>query len=113
MRLIDERTPDGSRHFACFPQTATWRCVRDHALLLPQARLLNVVGDEGKAWFDFNFRGHCFLIQSRERCFRLIVRDPQCADLILYQVGCHFEHLLGEAQLSQAASDDTVPFEQC
>jgi hypothetical protein len=97
MRLIDERTPDGSRHFACLPRTTTWRRICDHALLLPEAELINVVADGvAAAWLDFHFRGHRFLIQSHERRFRLFVRDPQCADLILYQVGCHFERLLGD-----------------
>ncbi len=60
--------------------------------------MLNFVGEEfAKAWLDFRFRRHRFLIHARDGLFRLFVRDPQCPDLILYQVGCHFERLLGEA----------------
>jgi hypothetical protein len=98
MRLIDERTRDGSRHFARFPQAAAWATIGEHALLLPEAEMLNFVGDgQAPAWFDFRFRRHRFLIRARDGLFRLYVRDPQCPDLILYQVGYHFERLLGEA----------------
>ena len=98
MRLIDERTPDGSRHFACLPQAATWAAVCDHVLLLPDAEMINFVGEGlAQAWLDFRFRRHRFLINARDGRFRLFVRDPQCPDLILYQVGYHFERLLGEA----------------
>ena len=97
MKLIDERTPDGSRHFACLPQAATWTAICEHIRLLPDAELLNFVGEGvAKAWIDFRFRQHRFLINARNGFFRLFVRDPLCADLILYQVGCHFERLLGE-----------------
>jgi hypothetical protein len=97
MKLIDERTPDGSRHFARLPKIAAWEVVRDHVLLLGNARVVNYVA-EGPAepWLDFTFRGHRFLIHSHGNQFRLSVRDPQCSDLILYEVGLHFERLLDE-----------------
>jgi hypothetical protein len=97
MKLIDERTLDGSRHFAHWPHAATWSAVYDHLLLLPSAEPVNVVGRQvAAAGLDFTFRGHRFTIHSHEGQFRLIVCDPQCSDLILYQVGRHFERLLGE-----------------
>jgi hypothetical protein len=96
MKLIDERTPDGSRHFAELPKTASWKAVHDCVLLLGSANVINYI-DEGIAspWLDFSFRGHRFLIHSHENCLRLYVRDPQCSDLILYEVGIHLERLLG------------------
>ena len=95
MKLIDERTPDGSRHFAKLPKIAPWEVVRDHVLLLGSARVVNYVGEgPSEPWLDFTFRGHRFLIHSHENQFRLFVRDPQCSDLILYEVGLHFEQLL-------------------
>jgi hypothetical protein len=98
MRLVDERTPDGSRHFACLPQTAAWASVCDYAMALPSAKLVNFVNDaHAGAWLDFCFRQHRFLISAHEGRLRLFVRDPQCPDLILYQVGCHFSQLLEEA----------------
>ena len=45
MKLIDERTPDGSRHFAKLPKIAPWEIVRDHVLLLGSARVVNYVGE--------------------------------------------------------------------
>lgn len=99
MILIDERTRDGSRHFTSLPQTATWEDAHDHVLLLSGAEMLNFVVDEfARAWFDFCFRRHRFLVHARDGLFRLFVRDPQCPDLILYQVGSHFEQLLREAE---------------
>ena len=97
MKLIDERATDGSRHFAKLPKITPWEVVRDHVLLLGSAKVVNYV-DEGIAspWLDFTFRGHRFLIHCHENQLRLFVRDPQCSDLILYEVGTHFERLLGE-----------------
>lgn len=107
MKLIDERTPDGSRQFARLPKVAPWEIVRDHILLLGNARVVNFIGDEvAKPWFDFTFRGHRFLIHSHGNQFRLYVRDPQCSDLILYEVGVHLERLLG------ARDDDQVEMEE-
>ena len=98
MKLIDKRTRDGSRHFATLPQIVTWGGVCDHILLLPGAETINFIADwPGRAWIDFQFRQHRFAINARIGLFRLFVRDPQCPDLILYQVGCHFERLIEEA----------------
>ena len=98
MMLIDERTQDGSRHFACLPQAAAWAKVCGHALLLPGAELSNFVTERlASAWIEFRFRRHCFRINARDGFFRLFVRDPLCSDLILYQVACHFEQLLAQS----------------
>jgi hypothetical protein len=98
MMLIDERAADGSRHFARLPKVTPWQVVRDHVLLLDSAKVINYV-DEGIAspWLDFAFRGHRFLVHSHENQLRLFVCDPLCSDLILYEVGRHFERLLGGA----------------
>jgi hypothetical protein len=97
MKLIDERTPDGSRYFAELPKIAPWETVRDHVLLLGSAKVVNYVADgPAQPWLDFTFRGHRFLLHSHENRLRLFVRDPQCSDLILYEVGVHFERLLGD-----------------
>ncbi len=99
MKLLDERTLDGSRHFARLPKIAPWEVVRDHALLLGDAKLINEVGENGavRPRFDFTFRGHRFLIHSHENQFLFFVSEPQCSDLILFEVGLHFERLLEEA----------------
>ena len=98
MKLIDTRTQDGSRHFATLPQVVTWGVVCDHILLLPDARMINFVADwPARAWLDFQFRGHRFAINARDGLFQLFVCDPQCPDLVLFQVGSHFERLINEA----------------
>jgi hypothetical protein len=95
MRLIDERTPDGSRHFARLPKITPWEVVQEHVLLLEGAKVVNFVGDGvGPAWLDFTYRGHRFVIHRHENQLNLFVHDPQCSDLILYQVGTHFQRLL-------------------
>jgi len=95
MRLIDERTPDGSRRFTHLRRVADWNSVRDHVLLLPGAEMVNFIGGElAGDWLDFSFRGRRFLIRSRDDHLHLYVDDPQCSDLVLYQVGRHFEQLL-------------------
>jgi hypothetical protein len=97
MILIDERTQDGSRRFACLPEEATWDQVRNHAALLPNAEIVNSVsGEHAKAWLDFRFRQHRFLIKTGDGRVHLFVHDPQCCDLILYEVGRHFEQLLAD-----------------
>jgi hypothetical protein len=94
MMLIDERTPDGSRRFARLRTITPWEVVRDHVLLLENAKLVNFVGGQvTHGWLDFSFRGHRFLIHSHENLLHLYVHDPQCSDLILFQVGQHFEKL--------------------
>lgn len=99
MMLIDARTRDGSRHFTSLPQAAAWEDIHDHAMLLAGAEMLNcVVGELARAWIDFSFRRHRFRIHARDGLYRLFVRDPQCPDLILYQVGAHFEQLLCKAK---------------
>ena len=96
MKLIDERTYDGSRHFARLPQVIAINAVRDHALLLENAKVVNYVDEEvAKPWFDFTFRGHRFVVHCGGDQFLLFVRDPQCPDLTLFEVGRHFECLLG------------------
>ncbi|MBU4271261.1 MAG: hypothetical protein KKA28_05295 [Planctomycetes bacterium] len=95
MKLIDERTLDGSRRFTHLPRVADWISVRDHVLLLPGAEMVNFIGGEmAQDWLDFAFRGRRFLIRGHDDHFHLFVDDPQCSDLILYQVGRHFEQLL-------------------
>jgi hypothetical protein len=97
MRLIDERAPDGSRHFANLPKSTPWQVVRDHVLFLDSAKVVNYIDEQvAIPWLDFTFRGHRFLIHSHENQLRLFVRDPQCSDLILFEVGTHFERLSGE-----------------
>lgn len=94
MKLIDNRTRDGSRHFATLPKITTWGGLCDHILLLPATEMVNFIANwPGRAWIDFQFRQHCFAINACDELFHLYVRDPQCPDLILYQVGCHFEQL--------------------
>jgi hypothetical protein len=102
MRIIDERTQDGSRHFARLPQAANWTAICQHTLLLPGAEMVNFVGDGlATAWLDFGFRQHQFRIKMQDGQFRLFVRDPQCPDLTLCQVGYHFERLLGKTDHSE------------
>lgn len=98
MKLIDQRTADGSRHFASLPQTASWTALRDSVALLSGAELLNYVNPGGiAAWIDFSFRDHRFRINAYDGRFHFFVSDPQCADLTLFQVGSHFEALLENA----------------
>jgi hypothetical protein len=98
MKLIDVRTADGSRHFACLRRTATWQAVGGHLALLPGAEVLNfIVHGVAEAWLDFAYHQHRFSIrQHGEECW-FSVRDPQCSDLRLYQVAAHFEALLGDS----------------
>jgi hypothetical protein len=94
MKLIDVRTGDGSRLCCCLPQTAAWTVVRDHALRLPEVQVLNFVGDGfANARLEFAFRGHCFLIFGRDGQLHVLVREPHCSDLIVYQVARHFNEL--------------------
>ena len=95
MKLLDERRPDGSRHFARLPRILAWGDVLAHATLLGGAKLLNATdGKMAVPWFDFLFRGHRFLVLGHEDQLHLSVSDPQCPDLLLFEVGVHFERLL-------------------
>jgi hypothetical protein len=95
MKLIDIRTRDGSRHFLSLPQLAAWIVLRRHALQLPQLKILNFMeGDDLQARLEFSFLGHRFLIQHIDRQHHFFVNDPDCSDLIVYQVARHFSQLI-------------------
>ena len=99
MKLIDERTLDGSRRFTHLPWVADWSSVRDHVLLLPGAEMVNFIdGEMAQDWLDFSFRGRRFLICGHGDHLHLSVDDPLCSDLILYRVCRHFEQLLETAR---------------
>jgi hypothetical protein len=91
MKLLDERTADGSRHFASLPKITPWEVVQGHVLLLGGAKLVNCVDRAPPIWLDFDFRGHRFVVHRHDNQIQLFVRDPGCSDLILYEVGRHFE----------------------
>jgi hypothetical protein len=94
MKLIDQRIFDGSRHFAKLPKTTPWEVVEGHVLLLEGAKVVNAVsGTVATPWLDFTYRDQRFLVHSHENELHLFVRDPQCSDVLLYQVGAHFERL--------------------
>jgi len=94
MRLIDLRTTDGSRHFASLPRPADWSAMRDHVRGLSGAKTLCYFSEDRKSpRMDFSFRRHYFLIAPRGDSIELFVQDPQCPDLILYEVGRHFEQM--------------------
>ncbi|MEN6405539.1 MAG: hypothetical protein ABFC77_03610 [Thermoguttaceae bacterium] len=94
MRLIDQRTPDGSREFGCLPGVSDSLALRDHLLQLSGAESLQCVGSEDIALrLDFYFRRHHFLATVCHGLLRLFVHDPQCPDLILCEVLAHFERL--------------------
>jgi hypothetical protein len=94
MILLDERLSDGSRHFTLLPPVADWESLRDHVPLLPGARVMNFIDAEmSRGWLDFSYRGYRFLIKNRDGQLHFSVDDPLCSDLILFQVGRHFEQL--------------------
>jgi hypothetical protein len=95
MKLIDIRTRDGSRLYLHLPQTVGWHDLRDHATRLPGAEVTRFVA-EGVAQrqLEFSYRGYSFFIQEGGKHFSFFVRDPQCPDLIVYQVAQHFQDLV-------------------
>ncbi len=96
MQLIDRRTEDGSRHFVSLPKASTWQALCEHILLLPGAEITNfVAAGAAAAWIDFTYQDHRFSVSLQGGDFCFVVRDPQCPDLILYQVASHCEKLLG------------------
>jgi hypothetical protein len=116
MKLIDIRTRDGSRHFLSLPQSTAWIAVRGHAMRLPQLEILNFVDSEDlQARLEFLFLGHRFLIQGIDRQHHFFVSDPNCSDLIVYQVARHFSQLaepsnkpLNDASRAEDAAPDHV-----
>ena len=95
MKLIDRRTDDGSRHFACLPKTADWETFRDHLAQLPDLRVTNFV-PKGivEPWIDFAYQGHQFVVREQRGEVWFFVDNPQCCDLLLYQVVLHSQGLL-------------------
>ncbi len=107
LTLIDHRTADGSRHFARLVTVAPWERVRQHVRRLENAELINSVDPPGpRAWLDFSYRGHRFLVHEQGRHVDLLVRNPLCCDLILYQVGSHFLRLSSVANRNRRDNED-------
>lgn len=94
MRLIDERTADGSRCFARLSSDAVWRGVCEHLLRLPGVESAPSPGGEfTSSKLDFHFRGYRFQMALRDGELFLIVRDPLCSDLLLCQIAYHLSEL--------------------
>jgi hypothetical protein len=93
-KRIDVRIADGSRLCFSVPQTAAWDALRDHALRLPGAQLLEFVGQGfARARLESAFRDHRFFIFGRDGQLHVAVREPHCSDLIVYQVAQHCDEL--------------------
>jgi hypothetical protein len=98
MKLIDERTSDGSRLFGRLPKTAGWQRLRDHVAALPGAEIVNFVNEGiAPAWFDFVYSDHRFVVRNGGDSYCFLVAEPGCSEVSLYQVGTHCETLLGTA----------------
>lgn len=95
--IFDLRAADGSRHFACLPQTQMWTKVRDHIDSLSGAVLTTFVCDNiTEAWIDFTYRDHNFTINDQYGEYWFFVQDPVCPNEILDEVVQHFRLLLNE-----------------
>ncbi len=69
-------------------------------MLLPDAAMVRCIdGGTAEPWCEFRFRQHQLVIKSCDGHVCLFVRDPQCCDMILYEVGCHFEKLSDHAEM--------------
>jgi hypothetical protein len=94
MRLLDERTGDGSRLFVRLPKRTTWQQFRDHVTTLPGAELASPVpGDVPSALFAFTYGGQRFMVGNGGDPYCLFVSDPRCGDVRLYNVTAHCEKL--------------------
>lgn len=94
MRIIDQRTEDGSRRFLCLPKTTDWEGLRGHLAQLPGLRVANYLAGGFAPMLDFFYWGHRFSIQEQSGEFWFTVLDPMCSDLTLYQIAIHVEGLL-------------------
>jgi hypothetical protein len=95
MKLIDIRTHNGSRHYLCLPKDTDWNALYELAIQLPDAKIVQFTGEEStQPQLIFSFRGHHFLIRSQSNQLQFLVRDPNCSDLIVYQVARHFCEML-------------------
>lgn len=101
VRIYDLRMNDGSRHFACLPETYAvarpqWEDIRDHVAVLEGAVLTGYATDQvTEAWIDFTFRGYAFSMNNQNGEWWFFVQDPACGEEILDGVLVHFEALLG------------------
>lgn len=94
MRLIDERTPDGSRRFARVPWAGAWKNLFRHLFLLPGAAPADGAhADSLMEKLDFYFHGHQFQVVYCGEELHLVVRDPLCSDQLLFQVAYHLNKL--------------------
>ena len=92
MKLIDERTADGSRCFARLPRMGGWATFCRHAGLLADIEWAPPIdGDLPQGRIAFCLGGQQFQAACHNGTIRLIVCDPLCPDVLLYQVARHFQ----------------------
>ena len=96
MRLIDIRTKDGSREFVRLPGCAGRRALRDIIQCLDGTEVVNFSEECcDEAWLKFTYCGHEFSARDHGAEVLLVVRDPQCSDVALFQIAWRCELLLG------------------
>lgn len=93
--IFDTRMNDGSRHFACLPQSAGWDALRAHLARLGGVEITGFVTDGViEAWIDFRMGGHRFSVNNQLGEWWFFVRDPSCDLAVLQTVLHHCNRLL-------------------
>ena len=92
MRLLDSGD-DGSRHFIDMPHVADWTVIGRQVLQWNGAKIINSVALVLQRGSISPSAGTASLSKATAMPLRFFVADPQCPDLILYEVAQHFERL--------------------
>ena len=77
---------DGSRHFAEVP----WRpplALKQRLLETSGVSVTAFIDSFTETWIDFDYKGHAFSAHNPFNDFWLFVRDPECPDKLLREVG--------------------------
>ena len=95
MQLLDIRMNDGSRHFSELPEAVGFDEIRQHSAQLAGAIETGFISDDvTEMWLDLEYRGHAFSVNNQFGDYWFFVRDPECANPILSEIGNHFSSLL-------------------
>ena len=97
MELLDFRMHNGSRHFAIWRATCSWRRLRRHLEALPGLTITEFLTDgvmEG--WLDFTVDGQRFSVNDPVGQYWFFAEDPAAPVPLLQRIVDHCEPLFDE-----------------
>ncbi len=95
-KLLDFRTPGGSRQFAEIPDRIDWNVLHERLVNHPDFVVTESLTDGVTQWIhDFTYRGFEFTVDTQFGELWLFVADASCDDEVLHDVLNWFLRITG------------------